>query len=268
MGSFFHNTWTWLAQPRHGIELAAFIIGALGVGAVFLGILTSIPARYRKTVVMIVTFIGGLFLSLEFLIPKENPLTDAVTTVANIQIVVGSFALLLGVWNLFHIHSKAIMKQSKSWYNSAAFFVAFFAIMILGFLRDGNVNGTNEIFNILFSGFLLSLQATTFSLVAFYIVSAAYRAFRIRSAEAMLMMVAATIVMLALVPLGTVLTSWLPNTGFLSAFRIEKIGYWLLVSPNMAVQRAIAFGIAVGALATGLRIWLSLERGSFFDRQL
>ena len=266
--SIFDNIWTWLAVPRHGYELAGFIIGALGVGAVALGILANVPARYRKSIVMAVTFVGGLFLSLEFLIPRHNSLTDAMPTVANIEIVVGSFALLLGIFNLFQIHGKAVSKLHKGWYNSAAFFVAFFAIMILGFLRDRQVSGTDQYFNILFSGFLLSLQATTFSLIAFYIVSAAYRAFRIRSAEAVLMMVAATIVMLALVPIGAIITSWLPSTGFLSVFRLERIGYWLLVSPNMAVQRAIAFGVAVGALATGLRIWLSLERGSFFDRQL
>jgi hypothetical protein len=107
-----------------------------------------------------------------------------------------------------------------------------------------------------------------FSLIAFYIVSAAYRAFRIKSLEAGLMMAAAAIIMLALVPAGTAITNWLPETGFLSIFRIERIGYWLLIGPNMAAQRAIGFGVAVGGLAMGLRIWLSLERGSFFDRQL
>jgi len=81
-------------------------------------------------------------------------------------------------------------------------------------------------------------------------------------------MSAAGIIMLALVPIGAVVTNWLPDTGFLSIFRLEKIGYWLLIGPNMAAQRAIAFGVAVGGLAMGLRIWLSLERGSFFDRQL
>ena len=140
--------------------------------------------------------------------------------------------------------------------------------MILGALRDSGAPGSLQLFNMMSNGFYYSMRATTFSLVAFYIVSAAYRAFRIRSAEAAFMMGSAMIVMLALVPIGPILTSWLPQHGFLSIFRIEKLGYWLLASPNMAVQRAIGFGIAVGALATGLRIWLSLERGSYFDRQL
>ena len=88
------------------------------------------------------------------------------------------------------------------------------------------------------------------------------------SMEAALMMGAAAIIMLALVPIGVALTDWIPAGHVLSIFRVERIGYWLLVWPNMAAQRAIGFGVAVGALATGLRIWLSLERGSFFDRQL
>ncbi|MCE5199471.1 MAG: hypothetical protein ABFD54_06085 [Armatimonadota bacterium] len=274
MGQSLHHIWTWLAMPRHGLALAVFIIGALGIGALFLGILCSVPARFRKGIVMAVTFIGGLYLSLEFLVPYKNvhtgkyPLTEVMPTVANLEIVIGCFALLLGIWNLFQIHGKTLMKFGKDWYNSAIFFLTFFSIAILGFLRDKGVHGTPEMFSILFSGFLLSLQSTTFSLIAFYIVSAAYRAFRIRSAEAGFMMVAATIIMLALVPVGALLTAWLPETGFLSAFRLERIGYWILTSPNMAAQRAIAFGVAVGALATGLRIWLSLERGSFFDRQL
>ena len=34
---------------------------------------------------------------------------------------------------------------------------------------------------------------------------------------------------------------------------------------NSPAQRAITLGVAVGALAMSLRIWLSLERGTFFS---
>lgn len=300
---------SFLAGPQKGSMLALFIIGSLIVGGLFLAALTLIPPRYRKYVVIAITFIGGLYFSLEFLLPHSPILTGAPKPVASgaagvvsfanwltdirpfigngIQII-WSFALFLGVLNLFQIHGKAIRKLTPGWYNSAAFFIAFFAITILGFMlynsqhnlaaiapsspeyaaaqQKVEING--NVFNILFRGFLTSLDATMFSLIAFYIVSAAYRAFRIRSAEAVLMMIAAAIVMLTLVPVGVFLTNWIPATGFLSYFRLEKIGIWLLTNPNMTVQRAISFGVAVGSLAMGLRIWLSLERGSFFDRQL
>src|SRR5690606_9801871 len=105
--------------------------------------------------------------------------------------------------NLFDIHGKALRKRSAGWYNSAAFFIAFFAILFAGFLKDwraeqlasieaktpmhavisGAATANANLFEILFRGFLTSLDATMFSLIAFYIVSAAYRAFRIRSLE-------------------------------------------------------------------------------------
>jgi len=284
--------------PRHGWELLGFIVGAAIIGGLALALLCAVPRRYRKGVVAAVTFIAGLYYAVEFLAPPDvwwftkkphiNLFTEWLPYVGTLTQIIGSFALLLGIFNLFQIHGRAVAKRGKDSYNSAAFFIAFFSIMIMGFvlynseqhvatLKPGSpgfkaaqaalaVNG--NLFKILFRGFLTSLDATMFSLIAFYIVSAAYRAFRVRSTEAGLMMITAAIIMLGIVPIGALATSWLPDSGFWSAFRLDRIALWLLVSPNMAAQRAIAFGIAVGALAMGLRIWLSLERGSFFDRQL
>ena len=282
--------WTWLGTPREGWVLAGFILAALVLGAAALGLLISTPPRHRKYIVMAVTFLAGLYYSIEFLIPYKNTLTTWKPFVGNASLIIGSFTILLGVSNLFQIHGHTVARRREGWYNSAAFFVAFFAIIVAGYLYQSRMSeltsltvpptsdhykavavaavANEQAFNILFRGFLTPLEATMFSLIAFYIVSAAYRAFKIRSAEATLLMGAAMIVMLALVPVGALLTGWIPNTGIVSAFRLENLGYWLLTSPNMAAQRAIAFGLGVGMFAMGLRIWLSLERGSFFDREL
>ncbi len=267
MALFFHNLWTMLFAPQHGMALFAYIIAAVLTGALALYLMTMLPTRFRKPIVMIVTLLGGLVLALEFLIPNDNIFTTYIPDYANVAMVIGSFALMLGIFNLFRMHGEAIGGKKQGWGNSLAFFVAFFAIMIAGFLKDVSPVANNT-FALLFRGFLKPLQSTMFSLIAFYIASAAYRAFKIRSAESAFMMIAAAIIMLALLPIGVMITSWIPEHSFFSIFRIERLGYWILVSPNMAVQRAIAFGIAVGGLATGLRIWLSLEKGSFFDKQL
>ncbi len=126
------------------------------------------------------------------------------------------------------------------------------------------------IYQVLFNGLYQPLISATFSLLAFYIASAAYRAFRIRSAEAGLMMAAAFIVMLGQVPIGMWLTHWLPQTGahkWLGFFRIETFSLWIMQYWNAPAQRAITFGIAIGGLAMSLRLWLSLERGTFFSQQ-
>lgn len=281
-----------LPSQVKGPALWVWIIGAVivGIGALFA--LMSVPPRYRKIVVVSVTFLAGLYLSLEFLLPHSgnNAVTKGMATVANkltrsrpsvadSALIIGSFALLLGITNLFQIHGKAIRKKAAGWGNSLAFFISFFLILIMGFLKAAHTGSNGApvgnagtvyagIFSVLFNGFVQNLDAAMFSLVAFYIVSAAYRAFRVKSAEAGFMMVTAAIVMLGLVPVGALLTNWLPHDGPLASFRLERMTLWILTWPNMAVQRAIEFGLSVGYLAMSLRIWLSLERGSFFDRQL
>jgi hypothetical protein len=132
----------------------------------------------------------------------------------------------------------------------------------------GKVPAAKNAYDMLFNGTVAAPGATMFSIIAFYIVSAAYRAFRVRSAEATLMLTAAFIVMLGVVPIGQFFTSGLPATGFWSNLRMENATYWILKEPNMAAWRAISFGVEIGALAMALRTLLSLERGSFFEREL
>src|SRR5262249_20124964 len=122
-----------------------------------------------------------------------------------------------------------------------------------------------------FEGALQSLDATMFSIIAFYIVSAAYRAFRVRSAEATMLLITAVIVMLGQTAIGQWLTHWIPYDGFwlklpMRNLHIEAVRDWMLTLANTAAVRAIAFGLGIGGLAVALRIWLGLERGSYFDR--
>jgi len=200
----------------------------------------------------------------------DNFLTPYKEVVANIYQVVGAFAFGLGLYNLLRFHGKAIIKKQPGWYSGLAFYISVFAMATLGLFQKYTEPGlakdlSTTLYNIIFDGGLAMLQATMFSLVAFYIVSAAYRSFRIKSGEAMIMMTAAFVIMLATVPVGMAMTQSFPAG---SPFRLENIGDWILNVPNMAAQRGMQFGISVGGLAMALRIWLSLERGSYFDKQM
>jgi hypothetical protein len=99
------------------------------------------------------------------------------------------------------------------------------------------------------------MQGTMFSLLAFFIASAAFRAFRIRTFEAGLLAAAALIVMLGRVPIGDVLTQWLPEP-----IRLQPVQEWILNVPQNAAKRAILIGAALGVMATGLRVILGIER--------
>jgi hypothetical protein len=99
------------------------------------------------------------------------------------------------------------------------------------------------------------MSATMFSLLAFYIASAAFRAFRIRTLEAGLLAAAALIVMLGRVPIGHVMTAWLP-----APLQLPAIQDWIMEVPQNAAKRAILIGAALGVMATGLRVILGIER--------
>jgi hypothetical protein len=94
-----------------------------------------------------------------------------------------------------------------------------------------------------------------FSLLCFYIASAAYRAFRVRNVDAAVMLAAAFFLMMGNVPIGEVI--WGPDK-WLGGFAGVK--NWILRVPNTAGNRAISLGIFLGIMATQSRILLGIER--------
>jgi hypothetical protein len=138
-----------------------------------------------------------------------------------------------------------------------------------GILLDEQANWTFVNFgrDFLFEGLLQSMDAAMFSLIAFFILSAAYRAFRVRSIEATILLATALLFMLSL--MGAVELWWGqgitavagsdPNS-FGQNFTLTSIAKWSQAAVQTPSIRAISFGISIGALAMGLRLWLSLER--------
>lgn len=258
-----------------------------------LAALQSAPRRARKGIVAFFTFLGGLYFVAEFFwktnpITHENPLTGYQDVVAGLSAVIGSFAIGLGVVSLLQLHTRTTVRRRPGWGYSVVFLVAFVSMFVFGLLNEYSPKTTiipmvpgvwasqnaHGMFQFLFQGGLTNLSSATFSMIAFYIASAAYRAFRIRSLEASLLMIAALIVMVGSVSFGTYLTHDIPSTEASGAenpwanFRIERIAQWLLLEVNTSAQRGILFGLNLGLLATSLRYWLSLERGAYFDKEL
>lgn len=273
-------------MPHHGSAYFGKIAFGIFLVLVILGLLQAAPKQYRRGIIAVFTFVGGLYYFLEFFWPVKkghdgNFLTPYQDLVANLSAVVGAFAIGLGIVSLIQFHSRNIMRRREGWGNSVALLCAAAAMAVFT-IRDqywgkqilfhdpftGHPQDNHGIFILLFNGGLNSLDAATFSLIAFFIASASYRAFRIRSVESSLLMIAALIVMLASTTLGTAITSGVPAEGWRANFRIEHISEWLLTRLNAPAQRGIVFGLEVGALATSLRLWLSLERGAYFDAEV
>lgn len=123
----------------------------------------------------------------------------------------------------------------------------------------------NKLYDLMFDGFYVALGSAMFSLLAFYIATAAYRAFRIQSRESALLMVAALLVMLGQIPVGVWLADGLFRFVGLDGVSITQVRLWILRVINTAAFRGIALGSAIAGLSMAWRVWWSMESGAFLD---
>ncbi len=94
------------------------------------------------------------------------------------------------------------------------------------------------------------LGAAIFSLLAFFLTTALFRALHVRSAEAIALLIIALIVVIGQAPFSA--TS--------PADIAASVKDWLLDYPVLAGIRAIILGVAFGAVATSLRALLGFDR--------
>jgi len=217
----------------------------------------------RRTVVWLITFVGGLFFLLEFLLPEkapawmggfENPLTPQLAGVTDFLIVVGTMAFLLGPLNLVLTHGGTLWRRRKGWVESGAFLVFLVVGVLAESLRELPwATFAKNVYRVLFDGLLTGFFTSSMALLAFYLVSAAHRAFRVSNLDSSLMMAAAVIILLGQVPVGDWMTAALPE-----ALQLRTWAQWILMVPNSGVQRAVLIGACGGAFAAGLRHWLGI----------
>ncbi len=101
----------------------------------------------------------------------------------------------------------------------------------------------------LYEGILVPCASTMFAMLAFYMCSAAFRAFRMRNLHAGVLLISAFIVMLGQIPLAT---AFIPG--------LHELRQWILDVPNMASKRGIMIGVGLGAAATSFKIIFGIER--------
>ena len=95
---------------------------------------------------------------------------------------------------------------------------------------------------------------------AFHDASAAFRAFRAKNFEAILLLGTAFIILLGRTAAGPFLTDWIPVDGWFSGLRMEELSVYIMQVFNTAGNRAIIIGIALGIASTSLKILMGLDR--------
>jgi hypothetical protein len=205
----------------------------------------------REKFPLVITFFTSLLIILGFFIPHK-PFGDLQGILLDWVLIISGFAALLGVDSLLRLHIKKISSGSEGWAYSLVLIVTFLLVFGLGVfsgVKYGTAFTLTSPFMFAYTYGIIPLQSTMFSLLAFFITSAAYRAFRARSIVATVLLIAATLVIIGRVPVGHMLWSKLP-----------VIADWILDWPSMAARRGILLGITLGVIGTSLRIMFGIER--------
>ncbi|MFH1422214.1 MAG: hypothetical protein ABIH42_05825 [Planctomycetota bacterium] len=200
---------------------------------------------WKRTFPLAIAFCAGVIFTIQYYVP--HPKSEAMLTQSNNWImIISAFSIVLGLSSLLHIHAGRIKRSTPGWGFSAVLVFSLVTTALLGFIF-GREKGSPFIW--VYDNMLTPLSSTMFSILAFFIASAAYKAFRARTLEATILLISAVFVMLANVPIGKLISEYIP-----------KIGNWIYENPNMAAQRGILLGLSLSFVATSLKIIFGIER--------
>ena len=186
-----------------------------------------------------------MIMVLHFFVPHQ-PIKFLGDNLQEWYMIVASAAIFLGAINLMHVHFRKIKLKLKNWKYSPVTIIGFLLMIVTGLIYG--VTETKP-FDYMFMNMVAPMGATMFSLLAFFVASAAFRAFRASNWRATLLLTSAFIVMLGQVPIGAMIWDKIP---------LAKV--WLMSIPNTAGQRAVMIGAAMGVVSTSLRMIFGIER--------
>lgn len=192
---------------------------------------------------------------------RIKPVQDFSSTLQAWTVTIVNFSAILGVVMILRQHKNRIVRRKpgdNSWMFSVwliALTVFYLVLGIYGVESSLSATPTRDpTFSWIYNNAQVSLDSAVYSLLAFYITSASFRAFKARSKEAAVLLISAAVMMLYNAPAGSVIFGPL-------ATQFNSFGEWLLNVPNMAAFRGIIIGAAVGAIALGIRVMVGRERG-------
>jgi len=189
---------------------------------------------------------------------QATPIGQVTNELLDWLIIIGGFTLLLGVVSITRVNWTKVRRRERDWPYKLITLISIFAMAIPSVFSEswsslfGRADGS--IYDWLFIKLQMPMMATMFATLAFYIASAAYRAFRARTAESTLLLVTACLIMLWRVPMGEAFLNLFPGN------IPEWLNTYIMNGANLAVQRGIIIGAALGAASMSLRIILGIER--------
>ncbi len=193
----------------------------------------------------IIAVISGLLVLLGYFSPLL--FRGIQTILIGWAIILAGFALVLGIFNLALVHWKKITTKSPG--NSYSFVLLISLILTLIFTSLSGPTGGLSLW--LFNTFQVPVEVSLLAVLAIVLIYAVARLL-VRRLRWTTMLFLLTVL---LVLLGTVPLLFLGEVASLNSVRS-----WLSQVPAMAGARGLLLGVALGTVATGIRILIGVDR--------
>ncbi len=198
----------------------------------------------KKTLPVAIAFVCGVTVVIAYFF-NIAPVQTMAQNILKWQSVIAVFTLGLGAVNIIRVHATNIQRDKGRNVYSIALLATFLITILVGLALGQN----SKAYQFIFDYINVPTGSAIFSLLAFYIGTAAYRAFRAKNAEAAILLVAGCIVMLGRVPIGAKILPFTPTWT-----------NWIMSVLNVGGQRGVMIAGAIGFIAVSLRIIIGLER--------
>ncbi len=159
--------------------------------------------------------------------------------------IIAAFAVLLGLLNVLSVHVRRLIHRDGNVMSSVVILISAFVVFLVVLPSGGASPASAWVFRYLYQ----PLEASFLALLVFFIASAAYRALRARSWETSLLVIATLVVLIGSAPIANLISPLLPAAKD-----------WVMNVPAVAGVRGILFGVALGIIATGLRLLSGIDR--------
>jgi len=223
----------------------------------------------KRLAPLLIASIAGFVLIASYFIPLAHGWGETVSVWFDI---LAAIAFILGGGNLLKTHLKKMSDKAEGWGYSGVTVVCFLGMLGVGLFKlgvnpmplfpehswSGTYNQNGGAFWWGYEYAFKPLTATMFSMLAFYIASAAFRAFRAKNLEATMLLGTAFVILLGRTFAGVWLTGWMPEE--FSGLRLENLSVYIMQVFNMAGNRAVMIGIALGVASMSLKILLGVDR--------
>jgi len=196
----------------------------------------------KKTLPFVLTFVSALVITVCVFFDLAPAVVEEID---KWFILSGVVVCCIGLVNLITVHTRNIKRRGRDWDLSCVLLIITFGYLALGVV----VGPTHPVYAWIFDSTAVPLGATFYSVLSFYIVSAAYRAFRAKSRDAAILLISGIIVLLGNAPIGEVI-----YPGFGTATQ------WIMDVANTSAMRAVIFGATIGSFITAIRVFLGIDR--------